>query len=59
MRILQMKDDVLSTIYSLISRLNRGCIKSRNALTLFLSHKWFKIIEIKYKMYRKCNIIKS
>ena len=54
-----MKDDVLSTIYSLISRLNRGCIKSRNALTLFLSHKWFKIIEIKYKMYRKCNIIKS
>lgn len=33
--ILQMKNDVLSTIYSLKSRLNRGYIKSRNARLLF------------------------
>ena len=33
--ILQMKNDVLSTIYSLKSRLNGGYIKSRNARLLF------------------------
>ena len=54
-----MKDDVLSIIYSLKSRLNRGALRVGMRAYSFLLHKWFKIIEIKYKMYGKCNIIKS